>query len=493
MNKQPEAIKGQRTRPPRLSESDGGQATVNGERPFIPYARQWIDEGDIQAVISVLRSDWLTQGSKVREFEEAFSHYVGSKYAVAINSGTAALHLACLAAGIGPGDEVITSPITFVATANCALYVGALSTFVDIDPMSFNLDPNKLEVYLEKRGVTTDNPACLALPARHAFGLPMADGRSIAGKGQRKNTVYRLPFTVQSRTKNRAQQTTFNELGTRAVIPVHFAGLPCDMPEIWRIARKFGLLTIEDACHALGAEYPSGERVGSCAYSDMTVFSFHPVKHITTGEGGMVTTNDRALYERLLLFRNHGITRNSGKFVNCSLLTAVKYPKSQIPNPKSHNSWYYEMQDLGFNYRMTDIQSALGISQLKKIDIFVEKRREIANYYNKAFKAFEDHISLPPDNNEKHAWHLYVIQIKRGKRDWVFRRLRENGIGVNVHYIPVYLHPYYQRMGYKKGICPEAEEYFARAITLPLFPSMKRSEMELVVEKVSKVLHESDD
>ena len=486
MNKQPEAIKGQRTtdnparhyeaRPPaEQSEADRARAGRE-QRITIPYARQWIDEEDIQSVISVLRSDWLTQGPKVKEFEEAFCDYVGSKYAVAINSGTAALHLACLAAGIGPGDEVITSPITFVATANCAFYVGALPVFVDIDPMSFNLDPNKLEAHLEKRGATTDNPACLAL-------------RSIAGRGQRTNTVHRSPFTVQSRTKNRTQQTTFNELRARALIPVHFAGLPCNMPEIWRIARKFGLITIEDACHALGAEYPSGEKVGSCAYSDMTVFSFHPAKHITTGEGGMVTTNDRALYERLLLFRNHGITRNSGKFVNCSLLTAVKYPKSQIPNPKSHNSWYYEMQDLGFNYRMTDIQSALGISQLKKIHMFIEKRREITSYYNKVLKDVEDYITLPHDN-KNHAWHLYVIQLKRGNRDRVFRRLRENGIGVNVHYIPVYLHPYYQGMGYKKGICPEAEEYFARAITLPLYPAMKRSDLKLVVEMVCKVLYE---
>ena len=467
MNKQPEAIKGQRTtdnpachyeaRPPaEQSEADRARAG-RGQRITIPYARQWIDEDDIQAVISVLRSDWLTQGPKVREFEEAFSHYVGSKYAVAINSGTAALHLACLAAGIGPGDEVITSPITFVATANCALYVGALPAFVDIDPMSHNLDPNKLEANLERRGVKTDNPACLAL-------------RSIAGRGQR---------------------TIDYELRPRAIIPVHFAGLPCDMPEIWRIARKFGLVTIEDACHALGAEYPSGERVGSCAYSDMTVFSFHPAKHITTGEGGMVTTNDEEIYNRLLLFRNHGITRDPDKFVDRPPFTATKYPKSQIPNPKSNSFWYYEMQDLGFNYRMTDIQSALGISQLKKIDIFVEKRREIANYYNKAFKAFEDHITLPPDN-ENHAWHLYVIQLERGNRDWVFRSLRENGVGVNVHYIPVYLHPYYQGMGYKKGICPEAEKYSERAITLPLYPAMKRSDLELVVEMVCKVLYESD-
>jgi len=450
---------------------------------IIPYARQWIDDDDIRAVVEVLRSDWLTQGPRVREFEQAFASYVGSKFAVAVTSGTAALHLACLAAGIGPGDEVITSPITFVATANCALYVGARPAFVDIDPTTFNLDPKKLQAYLEQCSpftvdrLRTDNPAChcearppTRLPTRGTSGQVGEAGRARAGRGKR---------------------TTDNEFYPRAVIPVHFAGLPCDMPEISRVAKKFDLITIEDACHALGAEYPSGERVGSCVYSDVTVFSFHPVKHITTGEGGMITTNEEEIYRRLILLRTHGITRNADKFtVHRSLFTVSQ--RTTNNGQQSTPAWYYEMQDLGFNYRMTDLQSALGMSQLKKIDMFIRKRREIANYYNQAFKGLEDYITLPPGDNEKHAWHLYVIQLKRGNRDSVFKKLRENGIGVNVHYIPVYLQPYYQRLGYEKGICPHAEEYFARAITLPLYPAMKTSDMERVVEKVCGILREYD-
>ncbi len=385
-------------------------------RKNIPYGKQYIDHDDIRAVIEVLQSDWLTQGPKSREFEEKFAKYCGAKYAVSVTSGTAALHLSCLAAGIGEGDEVITSPITFAASSNCAIYVGATPIFIDIDPETICMDHNKLNEYLNAKPAT-----------RQAS-----------------------PFT-----------------SPKAIIPVHFAGLPCQMEEISKSARARNLLVIEDACHALGAKYSSGETVGSCTYSDMTIFSFHPVKHITTGEGGMITTNNHALYEKLLLLRSHGISKNNLSSSSC------------------HEDYYYEMQSLGFNYRMNDIQSALGISQLKKLEAFLEKRREVVNYYFQEFKGVEDHIILPPDNNETHAWHIFVIQLKNNSRDNVFRKLKENGIGVQVHYIPVYLSPYYHKLGYGEGLCSHAEEYFSRAITLPLYPLMERDDMKRVVEEVT--------
>ncbi|MCK5506667.1 MAG: UDP-4-amino-4,6-dideoxy-N-acetyl-beta-L-altrosamine transaminase [Thermodesulfovibrionia bacterium] len=381
----------------------------------IPYGRQWIDHSDIQAVIEVLQSDWLTQGPKCREFESKFAEYCGSKYAVSVTSGTAALHLACLAAGIGKGDEVITSPITFSASSNCALYVGATPVFVDVDPKTICIDHQKFEEYLKKN----------------------------AGKQP------------------------------KAVIPVHFAGLPCNMDAIHRSAKQRDMVIIEDACHAHGARYASGEKVGSCKYSDMTVFSFHPLKNITTGEGGMITTNSVELYEKLLMIRTHGITKN------------------KLQHDQVHEDYYYEMQMLGFNYRMNDIQSALGISQLEKLDSFLEKRNEIADYYHNELKDLEDYLILPPYNNGKHAWHIYVIQLKEANRDEVFKKLKKNRIGVQVHYIPVYFFPYYSRLGYSKGLCPNAEKYFSRAITIPLYPAMDISDMERVVREVHNVLRSS--
>ena len=381
----------------------------------VPYGRQSIDQSDIQAVVEVLQSDWLTQGPKGREFEEKFAEYCGSKYAVSVTSGTAALHLACLAAGIGKGDEVITSPITFAASSNCALYVGATPVFVDIDPDTICIDHQKLEEYLNKN----------------------------AGKQ------------------------------TKAVIPVHFAGLPCNMNAIHRSAKQRDMAIIEDACHAHGARYASGEKVGSCKYSDMTVFSFHPLKNITTGEGGMITTNSAELYEKLLMLRTHGITKN------------------KLQHDQAHEDYYYEMQMMGFNYRMNDIQSALGISQLEKLDSFLEKRNEIADYYHNELKDLEDYLILPPDNNGKHAWHIYVLQLKAADRDKVFKTLKKNGIGVQVHYIPVYFFPYYRKLGYDKGICPNAEKYFSRAITIPLYPAMDISDMERVVREVNNALRNS--
>lgn len=372
---------------------------------MIPYGRQWIEEEDIQAVIEVLKSDYLTTGPKVQEFEKTVAEYVGAKYAVAVSNGTAALHAACFAAGIKSGDEVITTPITFAASSNCVLYCGGKPVFADIEADTYNIDPNDI-------------------------------ARKITNK-------------------------------TKAIIPVHFAGQPCNMDKINEIAKQYNLIVIEDAAHALGADY-KGKKIGSI--SDMTIFSFHPVKHITTGEGGMITTNDKDLYDKLILFRTHGITRDS-EFM-------------------THNegAWYYEQLDLGFNYRITDIQCALGISQMKKLDKFVTRRKEIANKYNQAFKDVQN-ITLPKQsNNCNSSWHLYVIQILNKDRKQVFDKLRQLGIGVNVHYIPVYKHPYYQNNGYSKTACANAENYYKHAISIPIFPKMTDEEVDYVIENIKAII-----
>lgn len=392
---------------------------------FIPYGKQWIDEDDIQAVTAVLRSDWLTQGPKIREFEVKLAETCGSKYAVAVSNGTAALHLACLAAGIGYDDEVITSPITFVASANCALYVGATPVFADINADSYNIDPAEI-------------------------------ARKIS-------------------------------LKTRALIPVHFAGLPCDMEAIHRIACANKLVVIEDACHALGAEYETGDRwvkVGACLHSDMVVFSFHAVKHITTGEGGAVLTNNSEYYEKLLLLRSHGITKDRDKFFNrSSNANSCAWP------------WYYEMQELGFNYRTTDIQSALGLSQLNKLDAFVNRRRTIADKYNEVFRDIPC-VKIPlEDGTRKSALHLYVLQIDfklLGKsRSEVMEELRSKGIGTQVHYIPVPFQPYYSnRFAFKEGAYPVAEKYYEKSLSLPLYPGMNDIDIERVINAVRECLNE---
>lgn len=397
---------------------------------FIPYGRQSIDEDDIQAVVDVLKSDWLTQGPAVKEFEDRLSNYCGSKYAVAVSSGTAALHLACLAAGLGQGDEVITSPITFAASANCALYVNARPVFTDIDIDTICMDPGRLASYLETR--------------LDAFS------------------------------------------GSRAVIPVHFSGLPCDMETINKIAEKYSLIIIEDACHALGAEYKANGKwlkVGGCRHSDMSVFSFHPVKHITTGEGGAVLTNNSEYYERLLLLRSHGITKSPDKFINKDSMAGF-----------ASEPWYYEMQELGFNYRVTDIQCALGVSQLKKLDMFVSRRRGIAATYNKAFGGLECVSLTEEGGTRKSAYHLYVLQIdfeKLGKtRSSVMRELREKGIGTQVHYIPVHLQPYYRNnFAYRDGQYPLAEKYFTKGLSLPIYPGMTDNEILRVVTSVRECLN----
>ncbi|MBD5542802.1 MAG: UDP-4-amino-4,6-dideoxy-N-acetyl-beta-L-altrosamine transaminase [Lachnospiraceae bacterium] len=372
---------------------------------YIPYGRQTIEEDDIQAVVDVLKSDYLTTGPAITEFEKAVADYTGAKYAVAIANGTAALHAACFAAGIGEGDEVITTPITFAASANCALYCGAKPVFADVKADSYNIDPADIERKITER--------------------------------------------------------------TKAIIAVHFTGQPCEMDEIHEIAGKHNLIVIEDAAHALGADY-KGKKIG--ALSDMTTFSFHPVKHITTGEGGMILTNDDHLYERLVLFRSHGITRDE-KLMH-----------------KNEGGWYYEQLDLGYNYRITDLQCALGISQMKKLDRFVAKRRELVARYNEAFEQVEGIICPKQIEGCNNSYHLYVIQVPEGRRKEIFDKLRAAGIGVNVHYIPVYKHPYYQENGYKDVYCKNAEAVYENFISLPLYYGLTFEEQDYVIEQVKKIV-----
>lgn len=371
---------------------------------YIPYGRQYIDEEDIQAVVETLKSDYLTTGPKIDEFEKIVAEYVGAKYAVAVSNGTAALHIACLAIGLKEGDEVITTPNTFAASANCVLYCGASPVFADINPDTLNINTRDIRNKINKR--------------------------------------------------------------TKAIIAVHFAGQPCDMDEIHAIAKEYNLIVIEDAAHALGAEY-KGHKIGSL--SDMTTFSFHPVKHITTGEGGMITTNNEDLYRKLKMFRTHGITRDTELMVN------------------NEGSWYYEQLYLGYNYRITDIQCALGISQMKKLNHFIKRRNEIVNIYNQAFQN-NDEIILPIIlDGCISSWHLYVIQLKSLNRKFVFDQLRQNNIGVNVHYIPVYKHPYYRDNGYANVKCLEAELYYSRCISLPIYPNLSVAEQEYIINHLLRL------
>lgn len=375
---------------------------------YIPYGKQTIDEKDIQAVVEALRSDYLTTGPKIEEFEKRVADYVGAKYAVAVNSGTAALHIACLAAGIKEGDEVITSPITFAASANCVLYCGGTPVFADIDENTYNISPDEIERRVTER--------------------------------------------------------------TKAIISVHYTGQPCDMDAIMDIAGKHNLLIIEDGAHALGASY-KGRKIGSIAH--MTCFSFHPVKPITTGEGGMVVTNSEELYKRLILFRSHGITRDE------TMMT------------EQQGDWYYQQLELGYNYRITDISCALGLSQMDKLDGFLERRRQIAKRYNEAFCDVSQ-IKIPMQLADcESGWHLYVIQVKADYRKEIFDNLRKSGIGVNVHYIPVYKHPYYQRNGYADVCCKNGEVFYERAISLPIFPLLTDVQQDYVIEQVLKIVKEN--
>lgn len=371
---------------------------------YIPYGTQSVSEEDIKAVVKVLRSDYLTTGPVVKEFEEKVAGYTGAKYAVAVSNGTAALHAACFAAGIKEGDEVITTPFTFAASANCVLYCGAKVVFADIDRKTYNISPEEIA---------------------------------------KKITPH-----------------------TKAVIPVHYAGQPCDMDAIYDIAGKHNLVVIQDAAHALGAVY-KGKKTGSMP--GMATLSFHPVKHITTGEGGMVLTDNEGYYQRLLLFRSHGITRDS----------------SQLH--RDAGGWYYEQQGLGYNYRITDIQCALGISQMDRLDGFIARRRLLAKRYDDAFKDIKGITTPYQADGCNSSWHLYAIQT--GNRKEVFDSLREAGVGVNVHYIPVYMHPYYHVNGYRDVKCPNAEEVYRHIISLPLYPGLTVQQQDYVIGKVIEAVN----
>jgi UDP-4-amino-4,6-dideoxy-N-acetyl-beta-L-altrosamine transaminase len=384
---------------------------------MIPYGRQDITQADIDAVVAVLRSDYLTQGPAVPAFETTVARQAGARHAVAVNSATSALHIACLALGLGPGDWLWTSPVTFVASANCALYCGARVDFVDIDPRTYNLCPKALAVKLE-----------------HA-----------AREG-------RLP---------------------KIVVPVHLCGQPCDMAAIRALGDRYGFKIIEDASHAIGGRY-RGEPIGNCRYSDITVFSFHPVKIITTAEGGMALTNDAGLARKLALLRSHGITRDAAEMTH-------------TPD----GPWYYQQIALGFNYRMTDLQAALGLSQLERLTEYVARRHDIASEYDQAFSTLP--LKTPWQHSDAYsAYHLYVIRLDlqrmhKAHRD-VFCALRDADLGVNLHYIPVHLQPVYRDMGFAKGAFPEAEQYYAEAISLPMYPGLTDSQQAKVIDTLRRVV-----
>lgn len=379
-------------------------------KELLPYAKQYVDDKDCFAVVEVLKSDFLTTGPKVSEFEKEIADYVGTEYAVAFSNGTAALHGACYAAGVKAGDEVITTPMTFAASSNCALYMGAVPVFADIDIDTFNIDVKEIE-------------------------------RRITDK-------------------------------TKAIIPVDFTGQAVDLEGIKNLVKGTDIAIIEDGAHSLGTKY-KGTRVGSIA--DMTMFSFHPVKTITTGEGGIITTNNKEYYKSLMRFRTHGITRDT----------------TQLEN-KDVGGWYYEQLELGFNYRMTDLQAALGISQMKKLGFFIERRKQIVERYNGAFAKLDGVILQKNAKFSDTINHLYILKLDVSKlkvdRKEIYDALIAENIGVHVHYIPVYWHPYYQRLGYPKGLCPKAEELYNSMLTLPLFPGMSDDDVEDVIKGVYKII-----
>ena len=371
---------------------------------LIPYGRQSIDQSDIDAIVEVLKSDWLTTGPKVDEFEKAVCDYTGAKYAVAVNSGTAGLHAAMFAAGIGKGDEVIVTTMTFAASANCIVYQGGAPVFADVLPDTLLIDPDHVESLITSK--------------------------------------------------------------TKAIIAVDYAGQPCDYDRLNEIAERHNLILVADACHSIGGKY-KGKNVGTLA--DMSVFSFHPVKHITTGEGGMITTDNEEHYNRLKLFRNHGITTDHRQ-------------RSEL------GSWFYEMTELGYNYRITDFQCALGISQLAKLSLWIERRQELAARYNEAFKSLEVVSPLKVGERISHAFHLYVVKIglnQNKDKTEIFKYMKDNGIGVNVHYIPVHLHPYYRKVYYTNpGLCPVAETAYEEIVTLPMYQQLNNKDHKQIINAI---------
>lgn len=383
---------------------------------WIPYARQSVTQSDIDEVVRILKSPNLTQGPSVEEFEREVARFCGAKYAVAVNSATSALHIACLAAGLGPGDRHWTVPNTFVASANCGLYCGSTADFVDIDPRTYNMSVESLQKKL--------------------------DEASQSG---------RLP---------------------KVLIPVHFAGQSAQMAEIRALAAKHDITVIEDASHAIGGSY-RGKKVGSCEFSDMVIFSFHPVKIITSGEGGMIVTNDEALYEKLVRLRSHGITRDE------------RFLQNEMDGP-----WSYEQLELGYNYRLTDLHAILGLSQMRRIDEFVERRRKLVNRYNERLAGLP--LQLPTCIADADpAWHLYVIRVKADSplnRRELFLQLKERGVGTNVHYIPVHTQPHYRTLGFKPGQFPESEKYYAECLSLPLYFELTDAEQDRVIENIQALL-----
>ncbi|MDE7433263.1 MAG: UDP-4-amino-4,6-dideoxy-N-acetyl-beta-L-altrosamine transaminase [Lachnospiraceae bacterium] len=374
---------------------------------MIPYGKHCIESDDISAVVAALQEDYISSGPGIGKFEQEFASYVGAKYAVAVSSGTAALHACCFALGIKQGDEVITTPLTFAASANCVLYCGGRPVFADIDERTYNIDPDEIE-----------------------------------------------------------KRVTPN---TKAIIPVHFTGQPCDMDAINRLADKYNLKVIEDAAHANGADY-YGRKIGSI--SDMTVFSFHPVKHMTTCEGGMITTNNEELYNKLKGFRTYCLTKDLAQLKD-----------------KTDGPWHYEIQGLGYNYRISDVMCALGRSQLKKLDKFVAKRREVAVRYNEELKDVEG-ITLPYQKEGcNSSWHLYTIQVKNNRRLELYTKMKEAGIGVDVHYLPVYKHPYYQEIGYQDVCCPIAEKVYSQILSIPIFYKLSYEQQTFVIDTIKRIMN----
>lgn len=391
-----------------------GVPAIEGGMPsrgtFLPYARQWIGEEEIEKVTQVLRSEWITQGPVTREFEREFARAVGARFAIAVNSGTAALHVALAAVGIGPEDQVITSPFTFAATSNAVLYLNGIPKFADIESRTYNVDPGRVEEQISPK--------------------------------------------------------------TRVLLPVHYAGQPCNMDRLVALSRKYNLPLVEDAAHALGATY-RGKKIGSIGRA--TIFSFHPVKHITTGEGGMVVTDDEGIAERAYMIRTHGIDKDASK----------RFEKE--------GNWFYQMITLGYRYNMTEMQAALGLCQLERLDLFLKRRREIAEHYQAAFQEMQEVVTPYVEPDSEHAWHLYTLQVRperlRVDRDRILSALRAENIGANLHYIPVHLHPYYrQNLNTREGDHPVAEGVFQRILTIPLFPKMTDHDVDDVIHALKKVI-----